>query len=349
MTFYQELQLNQAGSKQLIKDVADYPEKLRHIAIYLFKIFLTLAFCMAFVIAYTTFFGHDNSIVGVVVLLFVMVFRNIDLGFHTPHALPSLLGIFAILAFGPHLAHTQNLFIALCIHCICIGALMFLGCHHIMMFNHSTLVLSYLLLYGYDVSGSAYIQRLVGITFGALLTCIVYYRNHSKKTYDLKFQNLFEAFDLHSSRTKWQLLLTLSVSSALFIAELFHIPRAMWVGIATMSVLVPHRAGIKVRVKQRIPGNLLGDFLFLLIYAFAPDFIYNYIGIVGGIGVGLSATYGWQAVFNTFGALSIATSLFGLQSALFYRFFNNVFGAIYGLVFDKLFYRCSDYFHKLSV
>ena len=100
MTFYQELQLNQAGSKQLIKDVADYPEKLRHIAIYLFKIFLTLAFCMAFVIAYTTFFGHDNSIVGVVVLLFVMVFRNIDLGFHTPHAIPSLLGIFAILAFG---------------------------------------------------------------------------------------------------------------------------------------------------------------------------------------------------------------------------------------------------------
>ena len=28
---------------------------------------------------------------------------------------------------------------------------------------------------------------------------------------------------------------------------------------------------------------------------------YAYIGILGGIGVGFSAQYGWQAVFNTFG------------------------------------------------
>ena len=47
MTLYQELQLNQAGSKQLIRNTQDKKEKARHIAVYLFKILLTLAFCVA--------------------------------------------------------------------------------------------------------------------------------------------------------------------------------------------------------------------------------------------------------------------------------------------------------------
>ena len=42
--------------------------------------------------------------------------------------------------------------------------------------------------------------------------------------------------------------------------------------------------------------------------------IYAYIGVIGGIGVGFSAKYGWQAVFNTFGALAIATSAYGLKA-----------------------------------
>ena len=49
MTFYQELQLNQAGSKSYIASFKDPKEKWRHIGIYLFKIFLNIAFCTAFI------------------------------------------------------------------------------------------------------------------------------------------------------------------------------------------------------------------------------------------------------------------------------------------------------------
>ena len=37
------------------------------------------------------------------------------------------------------------------------------------MFNQSTLVLGYLLLYGYDVTGKSYQMRLVGMALGAAL------------------------------------------------------------------------------------------------------------------------------------------------------------------------------------
>ena len=152
MTLYQELQLNQAGSKQLIRNTQDKKEKARHIAVYLFKILLTLAFCVAFVTVYTKVFGSDNSIVGVVVLLSVMTFRFADFGIHAPHALSSLMVIWGIMTFGPRLANAGNLVTELIVNMVCIFTLMILGCHNVVMFNQSTLLLGYLLLYGYDVS-----------------------------------------------------------------------------------------------------------------------------------------------------------------------------------------------------
>ena len=46
MTFYQELQLSSAGSKNLIKNTQPITkERRRHILIYNFKVYLVMAFC----------------------------------------------------------------------------------------------------------------------------------------------------------------------------------------------------------------------------------------------------------------------------------------------------------------
>lgn len=342
MTFYQELQLNQAGSKELIRNAQSNKEKLRHIVIYLFKIFITMVFCMTFVIAYSKIFGNSNSIVGVVVLLFVLVFRNVDLSVKTSHAIPSLIAIFSILALGPRLCNAGNIFVELLVNIICIFFLLFIGCHNVKMFNHSTLILSYLLLYGYDVSGYSYTKRIEGLAVGALITIAIYYRNHRKKTYEINISNFIEEFNLKSDRTKWQLSLTIAISSILFIARLIHLPRPMWIGIAVMSIITPFPTGQKEKVKARIIGNIFGALLVFIIYKYCPDVIYNNIGIVGGICVGLSATYGFQSVFNTFGAISIAATILGFPAAIFYRVFNNAIGAIYGLFFNKYFGKFID-------
>ena len=214
---------------------------------------------------------------------------------------------------------------------------MLLGCHNVIMGNHSTLVLGYLLLYGYDVTGKMYVLRLAGLAVGAVLTGIVFYRNHKHVTYKRNWKDLLREFDLHSMRTRWQLSVTFGVSTVILLAGLLHIPRAMWAGIAAMSVILPFHEDIKTRVKGRIPGNLVGGIVFLLVYPILPEAFYPYIGVVGGIGVGLSATYGWQAVFNSFGAMAIAVSILGVPGAVFFRIFNNILGAVYGLLFNRLF------------
>ena len=342
MTFYQELQLNQAGSKALIRKASGKKEKIRHTGIYLFKILLTLAFCVAFVSVYSAVFGSGNSIVGVLVLLCLMVFRFADFGIQVRGGIGALALIFVVLAAGPRAAHLLGGAGGFLINGVCIFALLFLGCHQIMMANHSTLVLGYLLLYGYDVAGFEYRMRLVGLAAGMVMTMIVYYRNHRKQTYKRNFFSLFREFHPGALRTRWQISMALAAASAVFFAECLGMPRAMWAGIAVMSVTTPFETDMKERVRDRIAGNLAGAAVFAIAFCFLPGDLLPYVGIIGGVGVGLSATYRWQTIFNSFGAMSVAAGLIGLPGAVIFRILHNFLGAVYGKLFFRGWNRFTD-------
>ena len=322
MTFYQELQLSSAGSKQLIKNTTDKKEKWRHILIYNFKVYLVMAFCVAVVTLYTKLTGQENSVVGVTVLLALLV------------------GIFTIMMAGPRLANMVSPVGAFFINCVCILLLMIFGCHNVIMHNHSTFVLGYLLLYGYDVSGRAFALRVIGLTAGMLVCMAVFYKNQKNRPYRRTFKDLFREFDVRSARNQWYLKLTLIVSSAMLIVSLLGLPRAMWAGIACMSVCLPFTEDGKMRAVDRGVFNIAGCALFLVLYLILPESGRSMIGIIGGIGVGYSAGYKWQTVFNTFGALAIAASLFGLPMALLLRSGINVIASLYtvvcNVIYDKL-------------
>ena len=339
MTFYQELQLNQAGSKNLLKKSETVKEKSYHILVYLVKIAVTMAFCFLFVTIFSILFGNENSIVGVVVLLCLMVFRNADLGIHTGQSTMLLALFFVIMTVCPHLANQFSPVLGMLLNIAALAVLILFGCHNPFMFNQSTLVLGYLLLYGYDVSGKSYMLRIAGMAAGAVLTCLVFYRNHKNRDYKRNMKAVIEEFDLSSSRTKWQLCQILCVPLVLCIAQLCNMPRAMWAGIAAMSAILPFMEDMQYRVRKRIVGNIAGVICFTALYFLLPPSIYAYIGIIGGIGVGLSAQYGWQAVFNTFGALAIAAESYGLKGAVSLRVIQNVFGVVFALVFCAVFYR----------
>lgn len=57
MSFYQELQLDQAGSKRLIASCGDTKEKLKHISILIFKLILISAFSVGFITVFSMVFG----------------------------------------------------------------------------------------------------------------------------------------------------------------------------------------------------------------------------------------------------------------------------------------------------
>ena len=175
-----------------------------------------------------------------------------------------------------------------------------------------------------------------------MLLCMgIFYKNQKHRPYRRTFSDLFREFNLHSARSRWYLKLTFIVSSAMLFMNLAGLPRAMWAGIACMSVCLPFTKDCEQRAVPRGLYNIIGCAVFLVLYLLLPENMYPYIGMIGGIGVGYSASYPWQTVFNTFGALSIATTLFGLPYALALRIGTNIFGAAYTVLCNKLW----DHFH----
>lgn len=239
MTFYQELQLSSAGSKQLIKNTKDAKEKRKHILIYNFKVYLVMVFCVAVVTIFSKLLGNANSVVGVTVLLAVLVLRQADFGIKTSHGLLSIMGIYAILIAGPRLSNMVPPVAAFLINIVCIMLLMIMGCHNVIMYNHSTFVLGYLLLQGYDVTGQDYVLRVAGLLCGMVICMIIFYKNQKNRPYRRTFQDLFYEFNINSARNRWYIKLTFIVSSAMLVMNLLNIPRAMWIGIACMSVCLP--------------------------------------------------------------------------------------------------------------
>lgn len=329
MTFYQELQLSSTGSKNLIKTTTDPKERRRHIVIYNFKVYLVTAF--------SAVFGSQNSVAGVVVLLALLVLRQADFGIRTTHGLLCIAGIFAILIAGPRISNAVSPVPAFWINLVCIFLLMLLGCHNVIMYNHSTFVLGYLLLLGYDVTGKAYRLRVISLLFGMLLCMAVFYKNQRKRPYRRGFLDLFREFTLFSARNRWYIKLTFIVSGAIFIVSMLGLPRAMWAGIACMSVCLPFSKDSIQRAQKRGTFNIVGCAIFVILYHILPTSLYPYIGVIGGIGVGYSAGYSWQTVFNTFGALSIASGLFGMHTAVILRIVFNVAGSAYTILCDKVF------------
>lgn len=332
------MQLNSAGSKNLIRSTADPKEKRRWTLVYLAKIFLTVAFCFAFVTVCSLLFGTDNSIAGVVILLCLLTFRQADFGIRSSQGAGVLLLSFAIMIIGPRLANSVPSVLGFFINAVCIFALLFLGCHNIIMCNHFTTVLSYLLLYGYDVTGHTFAVRAAGLLGGGILCAVIFYLKHKKLHYRRTFTDLFREFNPRSLRTQWQIKLAFAAPFVMLIAELLGLPKAMWFGICTMSLLHPFREDLMYRSKRRAPFNIIGCIVFFILYSVLPASVHPYIGLIGGIGVGFSASYSWQTIFNTFGAVYMAAGLLGLPGAVALRIIANAASTIYCIVFERIFH-----------
>ena len=337
MTFYQELQLNQAGSKKLIRQSETMKEKIRHTVIYLMKIAITVTFCFFFVAAFSAIFGNENSVVGVVTLLSIMVFQNADFGVDAKQSVGLIACFFGLMAVAPHLANVSGALGGLVINGIAICLMIILGGYIPQMSNHSTIVLGYLLMFGYDVSGTALKMRVAALALGCLMTAAVFYRNHREKVYHKNVSDIFKEFTNDHARLKWELCEIICVPLVVAIAEMFHTPRSMWAGLAALAVITLSMETSKSKVRQRIVGNILGGILFFVLYYTLPTWLYAYIGVIGGIGVGFSVKYHWQSMFNTFGALAIATTAFGLMPAIHFRVLQNVFGVLFALAFCIVF------------
>ena len=338
MNFYQAMQLGAVNLKPLIKKTEDKKLKQKYITAFALKNILCLLFCMAVVISFSKIFSEENSIVGVVTVMCILTFRFSNFDFKVKQTALAILGIFGIYMIFPTLAMISSPGMQFVINFIAILAILVLSCHNVIFSNQSILVLSYLLLYGYQVTSTySYSSRVVGLAVGGIIVATIFYIKQRKNKFENTFIDILKDFNLKNERSRWQLKLTLAICSALFIGNILNLPRIMWIGFACMSIVQPKKEQVDIRCKERIPYVTIGSLMYCALYLVLPPQYLMLIGMIGGIMVGFSSTYKWQTVFNAFGGLTSAVAILGIKSALIFRVIDNVFGAIYGIVFSKIF------------
>lgn len=259
MSFYQTMQLGKCDLKELIKGTGDKRLKKKYIMALIIKNFACILFCMAMVTFFSDIFGIENSIVGVVTVIALMTFRFSNLDFKTGESAVAILGIFVIFIISPYLASSINPLTGSMVNFISMMIIVVLSCHNIALSNQSTLILSYLLLYGYEVNDiSGYIYRIFALILGGIIVAGVFYYKHRKIEFKNSFSDIIKDINLNSARTKWQLKLVSGITIAILLGEILHLPRVMWIAFACMSVFHPDKDKFEYRSKVRYKFVIIG-------------------------------------------------------------------------------------------
>lgn len=202
--------------------------------------------------------------------------------------------------------------------------------------NGGLYTFGYIFITGNPVSGHDILGRALALVAVFVILSVVLLHNHHDKVSFMRLHHTISRFSLHDTATRWHLRLALGVASALLAAELLHMGRPVWMGYAAMSCLLPLSGNLPKHAWIRFIGVATGCLAFVICYRLLPPNLHFLLGPIAGLGLGLTGSYYWASVLNCFGALMIASSLFGFAPASALRLLENGLGLVVALAIAGL-------------
>lgn len=347
MKFYDLLQLNTKNLKEKIEE-APKDEKKRFWTALIVKDILCVAFAIFFIVCMNMIFGEKNSSFAVVIFCILLGIRFVDFDYKLSTSIINLFVCLTLIILGPFFNNILNPLLSFIVNFVFLMIILIMTCEKPAYGNSSLYVFGYILLFGSPVTGHDMTLRVLEMVAGFALCAWVLYKKNKHKTYDKGFRDVLKNFSLKEKKCIWQIKLALGISLGIFVGDLLQIERIMWMGIAIMSVLTPYHDTPHERIKDRVIGVIIGSVTFLAVYTIIPSSYLSLIGPISGLCLGLCASYKWSSILNCFGALLLASSIYGGVDATFIRIENNVLGCLFALIFYYVFEKIlqSDIYQK---
>lgn len=337
MRFYDMLQLDPAAIKTNRAEAQSKKAKRKWLLALLTRDVLIVVFAIAFVSILTFFFGEENSSMAVVIFCILLSTRFVDFGYNIWHSLLSLAVLFAILLCSPQAMQVTSPGGGFLINFISILAMLVLSCENPEMGNGGLYLFGYIFLTG-NVADALVFNNRAWLTLAGYIICgAVLIQKHRHKNKDVFLTHVVKGFHIRDPKSQWQLQLALGISLLFLINRLIGLDRFMWVGFACSSLLSSYPLNVKERLPERAAGVVLGSLAFGLMAILLPQELMPVLGPVSGLCLGLCGTYRYKTVFNCFGSLSLAVTVYGLSGSVILRILNNMMGMFFGALFFHFF------------
>lgn len=304
---------------------------------------LIVAFAIVFISLLSGFFGQENTPLAVAVFCMMLGIRFVNFEYCIRDSLITLAIALAILVFAPSLAGIAPPFLVPFIHFTGFFALLYITTQRPELGNGGLYSFAYVYLTGNPVYGVSLEKRVLLALVGYAVCGLILWAKHRHAHSDIRFHHLLLKFNAKKPVILWQLRMAVGVSLILTAGQIFGVPRFMWMGFACASLLseYPYSSNTLPRFFQRIIGVLAGSGLFFIVYQITPEAFHSLMGPLGGLCLGFCTDYRYKTAMNCFGALMLASGIYGVQTAVALRIIDTIlgvcFGTIFALIFHKLF------------
>lgn len=295
-------------------------------------------FCVLFINGYNWLCGQENSIVGVVLLMGVLILIGTNLGYDTKQAAACIVVLFAILAFAPKLSLLHPA-IGLLVNIVALTTILIFSGHDLSQSGTLPFTMGYIMLQGYDVTGALYQKRWISLLVGGLIIGLLYYVVHRKDVQKRSIRDLFLEHRFESTRTQWYIRLVSTLSLVMLVGDLVGFPKTMWISLTVLSLSTPLDAECRNRFVRRVPATIIGSVVvFTLFEEFVPAQYQVMVILLAGFLSMFITSYFIKTIYNSFSALITAVLLFPADQAVGIRIVANLIGAAVSVVSIGLFY-----------
>lgn len=341
MNFYQALQMDPSVLKHKIAGCTDIQEKLFYWTAIAVRSVLIVAFAVVFISTLSHLFGQENTPLAVALFCILLGIRFVSFQYCIKDSLITFAAALGILLFVPCAVAVIPPLAALLLHFTGFFLLLYITSQRPELGNGGLYSFAYVYLTGNPVYGEALIQRSLLALVGYVICAAILYMKHRYAHSDIRFHHVLLNFDLHNVVHLWQFRMAAGVSLILTAGQFFGVERFMWMGFACASLLseYPYSGNVTSRFWQRIIGVFAGSGAFFLIFHITPDYFHSLMGPLGGLCLGFCTDYRYKTAMNCFGALMLATGIYGIQEAVILRITDTLLGVIAAMIIALLFHR----------
>lgn len=339
MKFYDILQKDPIIIKQLINR-SDSKKEIQLLRFGMFiRSLLIVIFAIAFIAPLSSLFGSQNSSMAVAIFCILLGVRFVDFGYCIHDAMLNLAIVFLLLLISPVLSYYSNPLLGFIIHFLSFFTILLITCDKPEMGNGGLYSFAYIFLSGNPVTGDVFFNRFLLMCIGLIICGLIFFIKHKDKNKDILFRSKLQEFSLYSHKHQWQIKMSLGVSLILTLGSSLHLERFMWAGFACGSLLSDHSENPKIneRFLHRIIGVISGSILFYIVYSIIPNSLHIIIGPLGGFCLGFCTDYRYKTALNCFGALMLASGIYGLHSAIILRIIDTLVGIVFAICFYYLY------------